>query len=127
MTTSLRFDFVFSYWITTLWVLYITGFTHLNPKLLLVLGVIENTILFFFLPKEKRFIFIFINFFIKVVPLYTVWNTKILKKDVVQSTLLFLAYLAWLKLNNQPLILKDRTPMTDFLLLSLQKRNYNIS
>jgi hypothetical protein len=115
-----RLDFVFSYWITTLWVLYITGVTLLNPKLLLVLSTIENTILFFFLPKEKRLFFLFINFFIKVVPLYTVWNTKIVKKDVVQSALLFMVYLIWMKLNDQP-FLKNRTPMTD-LFLAIKKK-----
>ena len=110
-----RLDFVFSYWIFAWWLVYAAGFTSFNPKLILILGIIENTIGLFFLPKEKILFYLVINLFIKVIPLYLVWNTKIQQRDVVFTFVLFLFYVAWVKLNGVDMF-KRITPITDWLL-----------
>ena len=110
-----RLDFVFSYWIFAWWLLYAAGFTSFNPKLILILGIIENSIGLFFLPTEKILFYLVINLFIKVIPLYLVWNTQIQQRDIVFTFVLFLIYLAWVKLNGVDMF-KRITPITDWLL-----------
>jgi hypothetical protein len=110
-----RLDFVFSYWMFAWWLMYASGFKVVNPKFALILGVIENSLGLFFLPKEKIWWYLVINFFIKLVPLYLVWNTRVLQSDIVFTFVLFLFYIAWLKLNDVHLF-KRLTPLTDWLL-----------
>lgn len=115
-----RFDFVLSYWVFAWWVLYYLGVVPFNPRLFLLVGLVENIIQFFvFTPKNAQ-LFLLINVFIKVVPLILVWNTVTTRRDVVFGLFLLLVYLAWLKLN-QEYVFKFRTPMMDFL------RKYNLS
>ena len=110
-----RLDFVFSYWIFAWWLLYAAGFTSFNPKLILILGIIENLIGLLFLPTEKILFYLVINLFIKVIPLYLVWNTQVQQRDIVFTFVLFLIYLVWVKLNGVDMF-KRLTPITDWLL-----------
>ena len=101
----IRPDFIFSYWIFAIWILYEIGVLNLNPKFLIILGIIENS----FLLSMKVYSgnccsipsFILINIFIKIIPLMTVINSKITNTDVVYSILIFILYLLWISVNNK--------------------------
>ena len=96
-------DLVLSYWIFLWFVLYYWKFTQYNPKFLLLLGFIENVImlLLMFLYNNDIFkitVFILVNFFIKVLPLYFIWNTVITWTDVYASVGLIVVYCVWVYL-----------------------------
>jgi hypothetical protein len=96
-----RPDLIFSYWIFAWYIVYILGINKkYNPKFALILGLIENSftlfLLFYYGTKIRLTIFFFIMLLLlKIIPLYTVWNTRIHKKDVVSSIVLFTIYLFW--------------------------------
>ena len=97
-----RYDLVFSYWIFLWYLLYIFRIINISPKLALCLSIIENTILFlimFFILKcsnETIIKFLIINTFIKVIPLYSIWNDKInWLKDIYYIFILFIIYIIW--------------------------------
>ena len=97
-----RFDLVFSYWIFAWYLLYISKIVKYNPKLVLIIGVLENLcvlgIMLFIIksPLETIMKFIVINMFIKIIPLYTVWNNKInFRQDLLCIFILFIIYLLW--------------------------------
>ena len=110
-----RFDFVFSYWLFVWWIIYyVFRATPFNPKLFLTLGLLENIGLFFFLAPEKRSFFVLVNTFIKIIPLYLIWNRPTRPRDIYAGLTFFLIYIVWLKLNGE-LIFKTRTPLTEFI------------
>lgn len=99
-----RFDYVFSYWIFAWFLFYYFGFTSYNPKIALIIGLIENIgILALMIYFKNSFIYIFlfclINFFIKVLPIWLLRNTKYDLKDVYALVALFLIYVLWLLIN----------------------------
>ena len=99
-----RFDYVFSYWIFAWFLLYYLGFTSYNPKIAIILGLIENIgILGLMIYFNNSFIYIFlfclINFFIKVLPIWLLRKTKYEWKDVYAMFALFLIYILWLLVN----------------------------
>ena len=100
----IRPDFIFSYWIFVWFILYFTRIITINPKLWLIVALLENiiSVLFLFL-KAKMYVvirFMIINALIKALPLYYLWNTKIHKKDIIYSIIVFVIYLIWLYINN---------------------------
>lgn len=100
-----RFDFVFSYWIFLWYMLYQFKVTSYNPKWALTIGIIENTVLLFLLFYYKNsfiniILFCFINFFIKILPLWSIRKTKYDINGIYSLIILFCIYLVWLKLNN---------------------------
>jgi hypothetical protein len=110
MKDSYRFDYVFSYWIFAWFIFYYFKLTTLSPLFILIIGVIDNIILYFsFIDKKENFLrieFIIINFFIKILPLYyliVVENktNKLKLNDVLSSLLLFLIYILWLIINKK--------------------------
>lgn len=99
-----RFDYVFSYWIFAWFLLYYLGFTSYNPKIALILALIENIgILGSMIYFNNSFIYIFlfciINFFIKVLPIWLLRKTKYEWNDVYAMIALFLIYILWLLVN----------------------------
>jgi hypothetical protein len=99
-----RFDYVFSYWIFTWFLLYQVGITSYNPKIAIIIGLIENIgILGLMIYFKNSFIYIFlfclINFFIKVLPLWLLRKTKYELTDVYAMFELFLIYMLWLVIN----------------------------
>jgi len=99
-----RFDLVFSYWIFFWFLLYIFKFVTYNPKFMLILGLIENLILFIFMvyygSNYKTLVyFIIINLFIKLLPYYSIRKTTIQYRDIYASLVLFLIYCVWLYIN----------------------------
>jgi len=103
----LRPDYIFSFWIYLFWIIYIFKiYREYNPKLLLLIGVCFDIVLFFFMLYYKTNIykivipFIFVIIFIKIIPLYTLRNNTIKIQDFYFSILLFIIYFFWLRINN---------------------------
>jgi hypothetical protein len=104
-----RIDFIFSYWIFSWYLLYITNTIEYSPKFILLLGIIENIILLFFITQNGSTIetiikFILINTVIKIVPYYTIRNDKIKDKDILVSCVIFIIYNIWLYINNTTIV-----------------------
>ena len=102
----MRFDFVFSYWIFTWYLLYEFRVTTYNPKIALVVSILENIILFsimFYMNQSwiHLITFIFINTVIKFIPLWRLRNTSYRWKDVYAFIVLFMIYVGWLYVNDQ--------------------------
>jgi len=103
----LRPDYIFSFWIYLFWIIYIFKiYREYNPKLLLLIGVCFDIVLFFFMLYYKTNIykivipFIFVIIFIKIIPLYTLRKNTIKIQDLYFSTFLFIIYFFWLRINN---------------------------
>jgi hypothetical protein len=102
----MRFDYVFSYWIFTWYLLYELRVTTYNPKIALVLGLLENIILFSIMVYMNQswlhlIVFCLINTVLKVIPLWRLRNTSYRWKDVYAFVILFMIYVVWLYVNDQ--------------------------
>ena len=102
----MRFDFLFSYWIFLWYLLYEFRFTTYNPKIALVLGILENIILFgvmFYVNHSwiQLIRFCFTNTILKIIPLWTLWNTPYRWKDFYAFFVLFVTFIGWLFVNGQ--------------------------
>ena len=102
----MRFDYVFSYWIFTWYVLYAFNLTTFNPKIALVIGLIHNTGLLLTMIYYKNdwihiATFCFINTFLKVIPLWTVRNDPYRWKDFYALVVYYMIHLVWLYVNGQ--------------------------
>ena len=128
----MRFDLVFSYWIFAWYLLYIAKIVESNPKLVLGLGIIENTALLLGMivyGSNFRTIssFIVINTLIKLLPFYSLRRTSIQFADWKPTALVFLLYCCWLYYNQEDLTgnykkvfdslihNRNETPMMQFL------------
>ena len=106
-----RLDLIFSYWIFAWYLLSITKITTYSPKFIIILGIIENIILLFFMIQNGSTIetiikFIVINTIIKFLPYYSMRNDKIIQKDIVASIVLFIIYIVWLYINKETVLQK---------------------
>ena len=106
---ALRIDLVFSYWVYFWYILYALKLTTFSPKFPLLLGLLDNIIMFIFMvmygtSKTTIFYFLVINTIIKVVPLYYMRNQPIQMKDIYFTFFLFLVFMLWLHMNQQSLI-----------------------
>jgi len=106
---ALRFDLVLSYWIFAWYLLYIIKVISYSPKLMILLGIIENTLLLlimFYYGSNMKTItyFIVVNLFIKIIPFYTLKNEKIQSREIKGSIIFLLIYLAWVYINGQSVI-----------------------
>ena len=102
----MRIDFVFSYWIFAWYLLYTFRVTTFNPKIALVIGIIQNIgLLLLMLYYKNDWIhiatFCFINLCIKVIPLWTVRNDPYRWKDFYAFVIYFMIYIVWLFINGQ--------------------------
>jgi hypothetical protein len=100
-----RFDLVFSYWILVWFILFEYDFIRYNPKFALVIGLFENMVYLLYMIFYKNsissiWLFVIINFFIKIVPLYIVSNTVIYKRDILFALCLIVIYIIWLLVNS---------------------------
>lgn len=129
---ALRADLVFSYWIYLWFILYYLNITTFNPKLAIILGVIDNAIMLFLMmifgtSNRTIMYFIIINTLIKIIPLYYLRNKAINLSDIYFTFILFLIFIIWLHINSQSLVGniklvyesllygKNKTPFMDFL------------
>lgn len=99
-----RIDYIFSYWIFFWYLLYICKLVKYNPKFAIICALIENivTLMFMLYYKTKQktiLLYIILNFILKIIPLFTIRNTKIKINDIYFSIILFILYLFWIKMN----------------------------
>lgn len=116
---NIRFDFVFSYWIFLWYLLYEWKFTKYNPKFALVVGLFENCVYLICMIFYKNsiltiWLFVIVNFFIKILPLYMIIETPLQKSDIVFSFVLFCVYIVWLIVNRVNLYKHIKDPLKIF-------------
>jgi len=129
---EIRIDLVFSYWVYIWYIIYILKLIKYSPKFAILMGLIDNIILLYLMliygtSKYSIFVFIFINMFIKVVPLYNLRNENIILTDVYFTIFLFIVFIFWLYINKKTLVVnmkliyysiiyeKEQTPFFYFL------------
>lgn len=105
----IRIDLVFSYWIFAWYLAYMANLTTYNPKLGIVLGIVENILLVIVLivfgaTVSYISLFLLINVIIKVIPLYNIYNTKTTITDIYALIVLFIIYAVWLYINNSTVL-----------------------
>jgi len=102
-----RADFIFSYWVFLWYILFYFGIINvLNPKFAILVGLFENMIILFLMIYYKTKLQLIVTFFImviilKLLPIYTIWNTKIRSQDILATFVLFLIYLFWVFMNKK--------------------------
>ena len=94
-------DLIFSYWIIVWYLLYFVRIVYINPKFAIICAIFVNMIvvmLMFYYKTNLNIIFSFFALFFlsKLLPLFTIWKTKIKKDDVYAAFLLFGIYLIWI-------------------------------
>ena len=93
-------DKIFSYWVFFWYFLYIFKIITISPKLALIIGLIENILLLFFIftkTSMKLILYFCITVIItKIIPLITLWNTTIHRNDWKYLLGLFMIYVAWI-------------------------------
>jgi hypothetical protein len=100
-----RFDFVFSYWIFAWFILYELKIIQFNPKIALIMALITTIIEVFMMIYFSNsffniFLFSFINFIMKVLPLWILRKSEYKIIDVYAFIGLFIIYLVWLFINH---------------------------
>ena len=94
-----------SYWVLAWYVLYMLNLTKYNPKIwliILLIGIFLISLIFVYYKNYKAFILcILFNFIVKLIPLLTIWHTKILMRDFYAGLLLFIIYNLWLMYINK--------------------------
>lgn len=124
-----RFDLAFSYWIFAWYLLYICKIIKYNPLYFLIIALIIDIIYLLVLIYYKNsllyiFLFIFINFFIKVLPIWILKNTRVNYDDIITGIILFFIYIGWLYYNNKLntnyfkklfISIKNNTPISPIL------------
>ena len=106
----IRPDFIFSYWIFAWFIVYYiiqktsnpSSFSfitqNLNPKLALIIALIENIGLLGFLLTQKTQLYVLFTFIItttifKIIPIYLVYDHTILfPNDIIPVVFLFIVY-----------------------------------
>jgi len=101
----MRMDLIFSYWIFAWYLLYIFKIINYNPKFAILCGLGENILillLMFYYNTNRKLILLFFTMMIilKLVPLYSIWNTKINNNDILNTIILFIIYILWITYNN---------------------------
>ena len=106
---ALRIDLVFSYWIYFWYILYAFKFTNFSPKFPLIIGLLDNIVMFFMMLAygtsfNTIISFLFINTIIKAIPLYNLRNEQIKIRDIMFTVFLLFIYIIWLHINGDSLI-----------------------
>lgn len=118
----MRIDYIFSYWIFFWYLLYIFGIvTSYNPKFAIFCGLIENfvlllSMLYFGTKKKLVFLFLIMSVLLKIIPLISIWNTKMNITDIYATAILFGIYLFYVLWINKK-TLHDFTEQTKNLIL----------
>jgi hypothetical protein len=100
----LRPDYIFSYWVVFWYILYELSITKYNPKVWLIIALGFNLINMMTMIYYKNYyllsLFILVVLLLKVIPIWTLRNTKITRKDFLFGIVLFIIYNFWLLYNN---------------------------
>lgn len=111
------FDLVFSYWIFVWYMLYVFGAPWVpNPKLFLAIGLLYNILMVPLGLVKNITSFTIIQMFIKVLPLWTLWNIPVTCGDVTKSFLILFVYLIHVTVFRHQRIFEARTPLTNILI-----------
>lgn len=96
----------FSYWIFIWYILYVFNLIKYNPKIGLLFSLVANILLLILMIFYKTtihlvFLLLLVILFEKIIPLYTIWNTKIRLQDIYFFVILFSIYIAWIIIDKQ--------------------------
>ena len=102
------YSYIFSYWLFIWYLLYIFDITKYNPKLILQFALLHNIIVLIFqiLMNDNicsSGIFVCGMIYLKVIPLYTIKDTKVNCYDIRMSVFIYLLFLLWLKIRHKEL------------------------
>jgi len=97
----IRPDYILTYWLLAWYFGYMVGIFTLNPKFALQLGLAENVLLFFAMlyfkvPLRNILFFLVVTLLFKVIPLWTIRNTKTTRMDIQATIGVLLMYIGWL-------------------------------
>jgi hypothetical protein len=100
------FVYTFSYWIFIWFLFFEFGWTKYNPFYFLCIALGLNSIqlgmmIYFENDPFGILLFIIINLFIKILPIYLLWGTPLQWKDIQAGLILFGIYLFILAWNNK--------------------------
>lgn len=99
-----RFDAVLSYWIFTWYILYLLQIVKTSPKLPLILGLLENAILFLMIVGKTNtttlLYFLATVALTKLLPLYKLRNVSIGVADKWYFMAVLVVYIGWLYITN---------------------------
>ena len=97
-----NFFYVFSDWIIVWYILYQQQIINYNPKIVILLGFVENIISFIFLCKYstniKKYYKLVIHFIIKIFMFSSLTYTNYELKDFTFGLILYIIYNIWLKI-----------------------------
>lgn len=98
-------DLLISYWIFAWYILHIFKITKYNPKIWFIFILFGIFIMGIILLYHKKYILFItlgiINIILKVIPLWTLYNSPIMIVDFFAGLLLFIVYNFWLLYNNE--------------------------
>ena len=98
----IRPDVIFSNWILIYAIVYFFVFKKYNPLLLLIIRLIQNTMLFILYIRlneiKYAWLLFFVNFWIKIVPIFFLRNTRITWNDFYFSLCYFLIFLVYINI-----------------------------
>lgn len=102
----IRIDYIFSYWIFFWYLLYICNFIKYNPKFVIILGLFENLcillLMSYYNTKQHLIIlFLIMMVLLKIIPLYSIWNSQITLNDIYFTGFVFIIYLLWMFINKK--------------------------
>jgi hypothetical protein len=99
-----RYDLTFSYWIFAWIILYFVKVVPYNPKIWILIALIHNfltlmTMIYYQNSLFYLFLYTFLNFFIKLAPLWLLHKTSMKEDDFWFGLGIFAIYLYWLHIN----------------------------
>jgi hypothetical protein len=96
------------------YLVYELGLVSFNPLPFLAIGAIANLIKLFLGYVGNLELFILINIFIKVIPIYSLQGVPVRMTDIYAGFVYLFLYSTWMYLNRED-VLKTRTPLTDLI------------
>ena len=125
----IRSDYVFSYWIFLWFILYLLKLVPYNPKLIIILGIIEILFTLIYLIVKNASLrkitkFLIINIIIKFIPLLLIYKDQIEKKDIYATVILVLIYAIWMYINNVNVIKVYQKLINSYLENNSSSRTY---
>jgi hypothetical protein len=97
----IRPDYILSYWIIAWYIAYMMGILTHNPKWALELEVVGNigiliALIYSKVPMKKILLVFLSVLLFKVIPLWTIWHTKIKPTDIHATIGVILMFIGWL-------------------------------
>jgi hypothetical protein len=109
-----RFDYVFSYWVFAWYLIYEVGLVQFNPLPFLAIAGIYNLGQLLLGQIGNPGLFLLINIFIKVIPIFSLQGVPVRMTDIYAGFVYVFIYITWMYINKED-VLKTRTPLADFI------------